>query len=442
MSALVNRKQEEAELKLKEFIQTLVRSRKYRGTRDCRSLASQLKKLLDRVDQHVNDPAVGFKLMTYFYKSAEKMMRHCDDSGGYLFPLFTEHAIDIYARYCGELENEKKVATTLIKLMVDKEASEWRQDLPTVAKKSLSLPTIYNMIEKLLADAPEIAPHAEELFFSKDAKNYTIVRELARITLDIDLFVKMERLLWGKKYKAPDVDVAEIHVERGDLDAAQAILEQIPFSDYLPNRATSLLLSVYASKGLREQEIALAQRVLRTSRTVENFERLVQAIGEESRQECIAAEVKDICSSSTPTSEAQSRGDLTFLVDMDLGVEVELYVCDRYSTLDGRLYGTLTHAAKYLRKYEMYLGYTLVLRVLLESILARQAVKGYGAAGDYYVKCALVSGLVEDWQGHETHEDFVARMEAEHKRKTSFWREVEYEWHDERLRQHKRNRSE
>ncbi|KDU94318.1 hypothetical protein GLUCORHAEAF1_14595 [Komagataeibacter rhaeticus AF1] len=88
--------------------------------------------------------------------------------------------------------------------------------------------------------------------------------------------------------------------------------------------------------------------------------------------------------------------------------------------LDGRDYGTLRPAAD--RLSESYPNEaTLLYRLLVEAVLNKALSRYYSYAAKDLASCRLLAQMLTATNGMETHEAFMTRLKAQHKRKLGFW---------------------
>jgi hypothetical protein len=111
---------------------------------------------------------------------------------------------------------------------------------------------------------------------------------------------------------------------------------------------------------------------------------------------------------------------LGFLINWPALKLASQLVLTRSDELDGNHYGLLNPAATALEgKYP--LAATLLRRAMIDFTLAKARSTRYRHAARHLVECqGLVSGI-EDFGGHETHDEYVERLQAKHGRKSSFW---------------------
>ena len=92
----------------------------------------------------------------------------------------------------------------------------------------------------------------------------------------------------------------------------------------------------------------------------------------------------------------------------------------RAAELDGDQYEVLTPAAEALAGKHP-LAATLALRALIDFALIHSRSSRYRHAARHVAECASLASAVLDWGAVEPHQAYVARLKAEHGRKSTFW---------------------
>jgi hypothetical protein len=96
---------------------------------------------------------------------------------------------------------------------------------------------------------------------------------------------------------------------------------------------------------------------------------------------------------------------------------------DRPEEIDGNRYEFLAPAAEALGEKQP-LAATVALRAMIDFTLYTARVKRYGHAAHHLATCADLAGRIEDFEGFESHNEYLARLRAEHGKKTGFWSRV------------------
>ena len=96
---------------------------------------------------------------------------------------------------------------------------------------------------------------------------------------------------------------------------------------------------------------------------------------------------------------------------------------ERSREIDGNLYFVLDPAAKVLEAKQP-LAAVLLRRAMIEDTLAGAKSTRYRHAVRHLLECRSLGPSISDHGGFETHAAFVARLQAQHGRKTGFWGQV------------------
>lgn len=114
---------------------------------------------------------------------------------------------------------------------------------------------------------------------------------------------------------------------------------------------------------------------------------------------------------------------LMFLVSWpDLEAAAAL-VLSRNDEFDGYDYVTLPKAADALDGPHP-LAATLLRRKLVMFALEGGRTKRYRHAARHVLECESSATQIEDWKGHPSHDEWIAKLKTQHGRKTGFWRHL------------------
>lgn len=111
---------------------------------------------------------------------------------------------------------------------------------------------------------------------------------------------------------------------------------------------------------------------------------------------------------------------LMFLLSWPALDRAAALVMGRAAELDGDHYGVLSPTAEALAGKHP-LAATLALRAMIDFALSHSRSSRYRHAARHLSECASLAGSVVDWGAVKPHEAYVARLKAEHGRKSAFW---------------------
>lgn len=115
---------------------------------------------------------------------------------------------------------------------------------------------------------------------------------------------------------------------------------------------------------------------------------------------------------------------LAFLVRWPALDRAARLVTQRAAELDGNDYENLSAAAEALAEKHP-LAATLALRAMIDFALAEGRPGRYRHAARHLRECASLASAIDDYGIFETHESYMARLQARHGRKSGFWQFVE-----------------
>ena len=113
---------------------------------------------------------------------------------------------------------------------------------------------------------------------------------------------------------------------------------------------------------------------------------------------------------------------MEFLIAVEALAEAEDLVLRRTTKFHGRDYWTLRPAAQALAPNHPT-GAILLYRLLVEAVLNAGKSQYYRYGIGDLREATLLAEDVDDWKGIEDHETFMERLQAEHGRKWSFWKQ-------------------
>jgi hypothetical protein len=111
---------------------------------------------------------------------------------------------------------------------------------------------------------------------------------------------------------------------------------------------------------------------------------------------------------------------LSFLVSWPALDRAASLVIQRAAELDGDRYEILTPSADALAEKHP-LAATLVLRAMIDFSLTKSRSSRYRHVARHLMACASLASSIQDFAAFEPHEAYVARLKAEHGKKSSFW---------------------
>jgi hypothetical protein len=176
-----------------------------------------------------------------------------------------------------------------------------------------------------------------------------------------------------------------------------------------------LLDRAYELVGDRNRQIEIRREVYRRAPGVHSYRALEELLPIDER----SAFRLQACEAAKTSQDVASGAELLFALE-EPGL-ADRVIIERCGELDGRDYGRLTALVKIAKANGCLLAATLIWRSLLDAILARGYAKAYGHAARYLLELRAVSGSIQDYRGHPSHETYEAAVRLAHGRKASFW---------------------
>lgn len=399
---------------VKAKISGLKRGRRFIDWRESREFTRELYGLLEDLRDCVRDGKAGLQLTEAFYLTDEAVIGRCDDSDGNIGDVYRLDARDLFKEYGMLCEDKELVSDTIFRLNLHDEYGV-RDSLIGIAGELLDEPQIRRLIDRYT----ELMAGAASDFERRHAL-YSI-ESLARQIGDAELFERTLLMESEKTWPAQWIKIAQVYLAAGDADTAYERLQRIPEDDRMSGgEKNSLLLEIYRQQGLEDKRTELLFEMFRANHTASLLNSLVEAVGEDRREELIDGAVSEI-----RRFVGISYSDLNFLIDCGRYGDAEAYLVSRADRLNGGLYTNLLPVAAALEKHGFVTGTTLIYRALLLSILEKAYTKAYSHGVRYLKKLDRLALEDGDWKRIGEHRLFVEELVRKHGRKASFWTKYE-----------------
>jgi hypothetical protein len=151
-------------------------------------------------------------------------------------------------------------------------------------------------------------------------------------------------------------------------------------------------------------------------RSEDNFEALLQAIGESEREKVIDGEMSEIFATHGVT-----YSDAHFLLNGKRIDDAEKYLWQHVVPLKRGLYANILPLAQAMELNERHLMASFLYRVVLDELLQQGYSKSYHHGVGYLRKLDAMSEKVADWKDLVPHADYVSQLRKAHSLKGSFW---------------------
>jgi hypothetical protein len=212
-------------------------------------------------------------------------------------------------------------------------------------------------------------------------------------------------------------DIAEHYLDCGDGAGALRWLSG-PVPENGRFERLDLMDRVYALLGDRERQFEIRTQIYRRAPGINTYRALADILSDGERD----AFRTRACEEAKTNPHVASAAELLFALGEP--ALAERLILDRAAELDGRNYVLLTELAKTAKGQDRLLAAALILRALLDAILARGYAKAYGHGARYLLELRDLATSIDNYRGHSTHESYETALRLGHGRKTSFWAQL------------------
>jgi len=395
----------------------LKRSRRMFYRSEAGDLAHELQDLLADIKDASPDPKTGLQLLAKFYEADGKIIEQCDDSDGVVGDVFLIDAQQLFDAYATACNDKKWLCGIILKLCAGNDYG--------VRDHILDASGLYFPADLLrqLADTfvrlgkRELKAHTDDSRHNYRASHYLLLAEtVAQQLKDPGLFEQI-RLLNREGGCAGWLDIADAYLKAGDAETALDRAGRESTTN--PLTATSrdeLLLKIHQARGDHKAMTEAAGRLFHAKRTRDNFERLIELVGETERARILQEEAACI-----QRNTAFELRDAIFLADMGETAIAEAYIFKHAAQLDGQEYYALPPLAEQLTEAGHPLGAAVIYRALLEANLAPSISKYYRYGVRYLRELDRIAPAVSDWGAFQPHSEYLAALRSKHGRKSRFW---------------------
>ncbi len=368
--------------------------------------AQQLDFLLHDLRFSVHTGLDGFRLTCLFIENDQSVFDNFHDDGTFS-GIFQIDAVSMLEDYGRECSDKDWICHQLFRLY-EEDATGARWNIFDGAVHYLPEEKVRQLIARLRSAGESKPGHKEKWLHAVEA--------LAKQIGDFDLF-EQARLAGSSTLSTADIcEIARLRLDAGDASGALALLKKV---DAIRNRQTEynkLLLAVYKALSMKEEESAQAWRLFKSVRSEENFEELLQAIGESERETVIENEMAEIFAKHGVTYT-----DAHFLLHGKRFDEAEKYLWQHEVALKRGLYANILPLAQAMEADDRYLIASVLYRVVLDELLQQAYSKSYHHGVGYLRKLDAMSDKITGWKNVVPHTEYLSEIRVTHGRKSSFW---------------------
>ena len=208
--------------------------------------------------------------------------------------------------------------------------------------------------------------------------------------------------------------IAEQYLRCGDAAGALRWLG----GDYRDNaqfERLDLLDRAYELSEDRARQIETREEIYRRAPGIHSYRALEEILPVDERGAFRAR----ACQDAKGNPHVATAAELLFALEEP--ALAERLIVERSAELDGRNYPLLTSLVKAAQANGRLLAAVLILRALLNAILARGYAKAYRHGARYLLDLRNTSARIDDYRGHPSHESYERELRVAHGRKASFW---------------------
>lgn len=398
--------------KAKSALAGLARERRFYSYAESGTMARNIETILADIEAAHPAPKDGLRLVVRFFESDGSVFERCDDSGGGVGMVYTYSACKLFAQYATACADPAWISGLVLDLY-GKDDYGVRGALVDAASTFLSADAV-----RSLAEACWERARSGETGEDRNSRHWLLaVRSLARQLSDGPLFEKALRAAHPDFHAGAELELAKVYLEAGDAAIALTRLgKKSEVDSFRQGERDRLLLAIHRKLGDRAGEEETAWRLFRSERSVKALEDVLSVIGQEQREQVVQEETRQILA-----EEHFSSASATFLIELGLVDEAEIYLLRRAGQLNGDSYYYLLSLAAAMESHGRPLAATVVYRTLLESILRRAQYKAYHHGADYLRNLDALADMIEDWQSIQPHASYTEALVKVHGRKKGFW---------------------
>ena len=366
----------------------------------------RLEFLLHDLSLSVHDSFEGFRLTALFIENDHYVFNNVRDDGTFS-RIFQNDAVELLVHYGSGCTDKEWLCHQLFRLY-DEDAIGSRWNIFDGAAEYIPEEKLRMLIERMQS-AVKSNPGDE-------AKWSQALESLAIQIKDFDL-LEQTRLAGSSTLSTADIcEIARLRLDAGDASGALALLKKVDATRNRQTEYNKLLLAVYKALAMKDEEAAQAWKLFKSVRSEDNFEALLQAIGESQREAVIDGEMSEIFATHGVT-----YSDAHFLLNGKRFDDAEKYLWQHVVPLKRGLYANILPLAQAMELTERHLMASFLYRVVLDELLQQGYSKSYHHGVGYLRKLDAMSEKIADWKDVVPHADYVSQLRKAHSLKGSFW---------------------
>lgn len=374
-------------------------------------------------------PGLALDLLWRFMELAEPVLNWVDDSRGDVGDAFTQACQDLGAVAQKASPDPERLTERVVMAVTTNDYGEY-DDLVEAILPALAGAGVARLKERLTAELERCPATNRNSFDSKRAALQRALRTIADHEGDVDAFIAHET---GRDSAQRAAAIATRLLAADRAEEALAFLNRAtPRTPEADDFEDDWLFSI-GGAGDEDWDQAWVAALLATGRHDEaqrfrwsRFEASLNAARLRAYLKALP-DFEDVVAEQKALDHALGfrhfAAALNFLVEWPALRQTGRLVRERTTEIDGNLYFILGPAAETLAGKEP-LAAVLLHRAMIEDTLAGAKATRYRHAARHLLACRALEAAIGDSAGFETHEAFVAKLEARHGRKVGFWSRV------------------
>ncbi|GAA3673713.1 DUF6880 family protein [Acetobacter lovaniensis] len=403
---------------IEKRLRTIQRSRGFLPWDRIKPLAAELDALRQSIlnDVATTDVGQAISAMRLLVELAPSVYERSDDSSGYLSDVFREAASDLGTLWGRQAGRDPAVTVRDLLTLLDGDGYGTCDHLLVSCGEALGTAGAAMLRTTLLTRLHKLpVSKGKENYRADSARMQTLghMRDLADAVGDVDAYIDAVGL--SDRQPAYIGDVARRLLDKG---RAQEALEWLGRETDETSRFRwendDLRIEACEAVEDRDQAQSLRWKVFRDRLSLPHWQAYQRHLSDYD-----AIDVEELALNHIRNFPVRGVALSTLLEWPALDAAARL-VREHTAELDGRDYGTLRPAAD--RLSESYPNEaTLLYRLLVEAVLDKALSRYYSYAAKDLASCRLLAPMLTTADGMESHEAFMIRLKAQHKRKLGFW---------------------
>ncbi|MFT9096525.1 MAG: DUF6880 family protein [Gluconobacter cerinus] len=403
---------------IEKRLRTIQRSRGFLPWDRIKPLAAELDALRQSILDDVATMDVGqaISTMRILVELAPSVYERSDDSSGYLSDVFREAASDLGTLWGRQAGRDPAVTVRDMLTLLDGDGYGTCDHLLVSCGEALGKPGAAILRSTLLARLRDLpASKAKGDYRTDIARMQTVahLKDLADAMGDVDAYIETVNLSDHQSVSIRDVARRLLNKGRA-REALEWLDRETDATSRFRWENDDLRIEACEAVEDRDQAQSLRWKVFRERLSLPHWQAYQRHLSD---YDAIDAEEQAL----DHIRNFPARGvALSTLLEWPAPEEAARLVREHTAELDGRDYGTLRPAAD--RLSESYPNEaTLLYRLLIEAVLDRALSRYYSYAAKDLASCRMLAPMLTAEDGIETHEAFMSRLKARHKRKLGFW---------------------